>query len=154
MEADGANPKAKRSYRNYLIEPMAQVRMGLRLMMINVAFVVAMGVVISSGYFAQYSLLVGTNLNGADSPLQAVLNRHTIALSVIFILFILVLMAAVIVYTHRIYGAVVAIQRTINDLNAGRYEKRCNLRSHDELQDLAASLNDLAQTLQSKHGKA
>lgn len=153
-----ANPKYQRSIRNFLIEPMAQVRMGLRVIVIAMAFLVAMTLVITSGFFTQYTMLIDTNFQpGAGSSagdlVMEVFFRHTIALSVIFVTFIIVLIGAVIYYTHRIYGAMVALRRFIDDLSAGNYDKRCQLRATDELQSLAESLNGLAQTLQTKYGK-
>lgn len=143
----------QRSIRNFLIEPLAQIRMGVRLLAINIAFLVAMIFVITSGFFAQYTLLLQKTTPAEHTVydiLMEVFIRHTIALSVVFLLFIIVLMGAVVVYTHRIYGAVINLRRFISDLTHGHYDKRCQLRASDELQELATDLNLLAESLQSR----
>lgn len=52
--------------------------------------------------------------------------------------------------SHRIFGPMVKIQRHIDDLMAGRYDSRIQLRRFDEFQDLAEQLNQLSVTLQQK----
>lgn len=53
-------------------------------------------------------------------------------------------------YSHRIFGPAVPLQRQIQDLINGNYEARVKLRAGDEFKELASSLNELAEKLQSQ----
>lgn len=56
--------------------------------------------------------------------------------------------------THRYLGPQVAIRRHIDALVAGDYSSSCRVRSTDELQEIAAQLNELAATLAERHDGA
>jgi hypothetical protein len=142
-----------RSIRNYLIEPMTQFRMGLRLILIALCFFVAAIYFIADGFFIQYSHLINmtTQNNEAPMALNAIMDafyRHASITVGLCVAFPIVMMVAIIYFTHRIYGAVVNIRGFISELNAGNYHKRCQLRKTDELQDVAEALNNLAETLE------
>lgn len=55
--------------------------------------------------------------------------------------------------THRFLGPQVPMQRHIQSLIAGDYDSAIRLRKGDELQELASSLNELAEALQKRHGE-
>ena len=50
-------------------------------------------------------------------------------------------------FAHRFFGPTVPIVRLINELKNGQYSSRIQLRSGDELNEVAESLNDLASRL-------
>lgn len=52
--------------------------------------------------------------------------------------------------TFRFYGPLVAIRRQVDKLIEGNYSDRVKLRQYDEMQDLATSLNKLADKLSGK----
>jgi len=55
-------------------------------------------------------------------------------------------------YSHRVFGPMVAFKRMVLDLKEGNYKSRVALRKNDEFFELAESLNELAETLQKRHG--
>jgi HAMP domain-containing protein len=73
-------------------------------------------------------------------------------LGILLIGFIAVLLFVVFRLTHRYYGPLVSIERFVDEVTAGEYDKRVTIRNRDELQTLAAKLNMMAEQLQSKHG--
>jgi len=60
----------------------------------------------------------------------------------------LLIVAVTTIYTHRIIGPTVALKRHIRALKDGLYSHRVHLRKHDELKDMAADLNELAEILE------
>lgn len=55
-----------------------------------------------------------------------------------------------IIYSHRIFGPTVPIQRHLDNLNEGNYESRIKLRPGDEFGPIADKLNTLAEKLQAR----
>lgn len=55
--------------------------------------------------------------------------------------------------THRFLGPQVAIQRHLDALIAGDYTSTCRIRRKDELQGVAAKLNELSAALAERHGQ-
>jgi HAMP domain-containing protein len=53
-------------------------------------------------------------------------------------------------FSHRIFGPTVPIRRQIENLCAGKYSERIQLRKYDELKDVAGALNRLAEVLENK----
>lgn len=53
-------------------------------------------------------------------------------------------------YSHKTFGPLVPIQRFIQELKSGEYQKRVVLRKNDQLQHLATELNALAENLEEK----
>jgi HAMP domain-containing protein len=66
----------------------------------------------------------------------------------------LIMFAAGIALSHRIFGPMVPIQRLVQDLIKGDYKSRGSLRKRDEWQDLMKDLNTLADGLEKKNGKS
>jgi nitrate/nitrite-specific signal transduction histidine kinase len=54
--------------------------------------------------------------------------------------------------THKYYGPLVSIDRFVKRVAQGDYTARVVIRRKDELQDLAQSLNNLAEELERRHG--
>ncbi len=72
----------------------------------------------------------------------------------VYILYAILLLVLVFKLTHRYYGPLVAVKRFLNILIEGEYSSRISLRKNDELKDIAAKLNELAQALEEKHGNS
>ncbi len=56
-------------------------------------------------------------------------------------------------FSHRVFGPLVPLQNMIKNLTEGDYTTRLSLRKDDELQELANSMNKLAETLESKKSR-
>lgn len=69
-------------------------------------------------------------------------------LGVVFSIIFLVIATAL---SHRIYGPVVKIRQFVKSIKAGEYSARVQLRTGDELHDLADELNEMAATVQKRH---
>jgi nitrate/nitrite-specific signal transduction histidine kinase len=66
--------------------------------------------------------------------------------------FTVILCTIVFRMTHRIYGPLVSIERFVEQIARGEYQKRVTIRRGDELKRLADKLNVMAEELQKRHG--
>ncbi len=55
--------------------------------------------------------------------------------------------------SHRTAGAAFAIRRAVDAIRDGRTDIRIRLRRHDHLQDLARSINELAEAIDRERGR-
>ena len=68
-----------------------------------------------------------------------------LAAGFLFLLFIVVTLYLSVTYTHKFYGPLVSINRFLDELNEGKNPEPIQLRTNDQLQDLAERLNRLSQ---------
>lgn len=105
-------------------------------------------------------MMVDVMLASGVDPLQLQLalseqlRTHTMRVVLLFPVLGLGAMYFALRLTHRFLGPQVPMQRHIRALIDANYRSSCNLRKGDELQELAASLNELATTLEQRHGTA
>lgn len=77
-------------------------------------------------------------------------NKIVWFISLLFIVLGLVSFIISVTFSARITGPMVAVNRMLDDLMAGNYSKRINLRDGDEFHDIATRLNELASKLEAK----
>lgn len=143
-----------RSLRNFFIEPFAQVRMGAYILSVSLLFIVLITLLVAKAFLAQYEVLLQVDQTaGWEKLLEETFNRGSTELAVVLILYIAVLFTMVVRMTHRVYGPVVSINRFLDQMIQGQYDKRCTVRKDDDLKQLVHKLNELAAVLQQKHGK-
>ncbi len=138
-----------RSLKNFIIEPFAQIRLGAYVLFVSLLFILLITSVVSRAFLAQYEIVLQPERSvGWEQGLQDVFNRGSVELAVVLILYVLALFFVVIRMTHRIYGPLVSINRFVEQLTKGEYDKRCTIRKDDDLKQLAHKLNELAAVLQ------
>jgi signal transduction histidine kinase len=81
-----------------------------------------------------------------------VFETNAIRISILFVSFIVVLFYTVFKLTHRYYGPLVSIQRFVAGIQRGEYNRRCKIRTKDELHGLVNQLNQMAEILEKRHG--
>lgn len=140
----------RRIIANLFVEPGALIRLSVPFIALIFAF---------SGFaFVIYLELAGALKRAqeasANSPavmaLQETFSQITLAGSVGLGLLFLVCFGYWIVYSHRIFGPVVPIRRTIQKLTDGDYKARIHLRLSDEFKNIADDINKLADSLEKK----
>jgi two-component system phosphate regulon sensor histidine kinase PhoR len=143
------NQRKKRSLRNLFVRPERQIR---------ITFLILSGGIFSmallTGYFMVYLAALVTEMRERD-PISAVLLYDFIRPMFVKLVCGQVLLWGVsillgVVITHRIYGPLIPILRHVRALAAGDFSSRVHLREKDEMGDLAAALNELATSLESK----
>ncbi|NRA46260.1 MAG: hypothetical protein HRU09_15010 [Oligoflexales bacterium] len=130
-----------------LIEPYKQLRFGLTFLIINLVFSILV-----FGVFGYYlwdiyeSLSIYFQLDKSESFITlAKIGKPAIIGLVLIICFIATTLFISARYTHQIYGPMVSILRFLDDLLEGKKPSPIQLRSSDQLQDLANKLNQLTQ---------
>lgn len=130
--------------------------MGIYLVAITLAFIAALLGLVLRFFWDQYQQVMQLfQISDPATKWELVLNDvfyNNIAIIGLTCLgFILFLMASVVRITHRYYGPIVSINRFLEGLIEGDYSRRVSIRKGDELQDLVAKLNIMAETLENRH---
>lgn len=149
--------RKSRNIRTILIEPFKQIKLGLYVLSITLTFVVLSAWLVWLAFSSQYEHIMGIfNVVDPNIKLKLLTNdifyTNAIRLIVFLAIFVVVLFTVIFRTTHRIYGPIVSIDRFVKDIVRGDYSQRIIIRRNDELQDLVRNLNNMAETLEKRHG--
>jgi HAMP domain-containing protein len=152
-----ARTRKSRNLSTILIEPFKQVKLGLYVISLSLGFVVLTGVLFISAFAEQYAHVMEIfNVVDPQFKWEVVTNdvffKNVYRLGFLLVSFVAVLFFVVFRTTHKYYGPLVSIDRFIEKVREGDYTTRVIIRKSDELQDLANSLNQMAETLAQRHG--
>lgn len=154
---DQNNNRPKRNFKSTLVEPFKQIQFGLYIITISVAFVVASGFLFVVAFNEQYQHVMGIfNIVDPNLKWELVTNEvffiNAVRLGVLLVGYVGIMFGIVFWLTHRYYGPLVSIERFVESIGAGQYNKRVFIRKKDELQRLTAKLNAMAEILEKRHG--
>jgi len=140
-----------------VIEPFKQIKFGLYVIGLSVAFVAVCAYMFVEAFTEQYQHVMAIfNVVDPNKQWDLVTNdvfyTNAIRIGLIFVLFMVALFAIVFRLTHRYYGPLVSIERFVDEFAAGDYRKRCKIREKDELHGLVAKLNHMAEQIERRHG--
>jgi nitrogen fixation/metabolism regulation signal transduction histidine kinase len=144
-----------RKLKNFLLEPMVQVKIGIYCIICSLLFAVTM---VSLIYF-KFNTLARNILDLTDVPdeLLDIIQQHWsgtgLWIAGLVMLYILVIIVVSIWYTHRLVGPMVAFNRHVDKLICGDYQVKTTVRKHDAFGALAEKLNKLSDSLSSKHAQ-
>lgn len=147
----------KRNLSSLVIEPFKQIKLGLYVMGIAVAFVGICAFMFITAFTEQYQHVMGI-FNVVDPNLKwelvtnDVFYTNAIRIGVLFVAFISTLFFVVFRITHRYYGPLVSIERFVDQFSRGEYHRRCKIREKDELHSLVTKLNAMAEAIERRHG--
>jgi hypothetical protein len=141
-------PKGRRGgFKSMLVEPYVQVKLGLMFILVNLVFSVLVLLTMGWYVFDIFGTMAGYfQLTGQDAG--SVLSKLQVPLAVVAVLvlgFVATTLLFAVSYTHKIYGPLVSINRFLDELIEGTKPTKLVLREGDQLQDLAAKLNVLAE---------
>jgi len=141
-----------RKFRNFLLNPDMQLAFAINIIALSAFFVVAIGFVVyfQLGDFIQKVLTVADLDSTTLSQLRADWDATTYWLGLFLGSYVLITLVLCVIYTHRMIGPTIAFKRHIEELLSGRYNSRITLRDGDAFDDVAESLNDLAENLEKK----
>ncbi len=135
-------PTYKRT--QYFVDRAYQFRFVTHLFMVVLAVAVASSLIASTLLWRQlYEPELGSTsalVTGLVAVAAMLLVELLLAIPLIFILGIR--------QSHRIVGPMKRIQKALEAIGRGDYSQRVTLRQGDVLQDLAASINQMAETLE------
>ncbi len=144
--------KRQRKLKNFLLQPMVQLRLGFINVCLSLIFVLLLGTYVYMK-FVQFAEVVTTLTEANDeigSMLQSYVTEVGTTAAVIGIVFIIVSLLASVYFSHRMVGPTIAFRRHIEALIAGDYKVQTKLREHDAFTEVADSLNRLSERLSRK----
>lgn len=143
----------KRQLKNYIINPKYQLRYVFWLT--SSGFIlVAVNAWLAYSYIKEnYITLVDLSpmTDEAKAQLYAELRHLIYSLSGVSILFLLIVMLLGIILSHRTAGPLYHFKRVFESIASGNHAARVRLRPNDEFQEVAASFNQMMDSvIQSK----
>ena len=142
-----------RRLRNMLLQPMLQMKIGIYCVILSLLFAIAVVLVI----YLNFQPLAANILELTDVPdeLREIINNYWSSSQLwiygIGALYMIVIIAVSVWYTHRLVGPIVAFSRHIDKLKEGDYSARTFIRKHDAFTDIAIKLNELSEVLNGKY---
>ena len=146
-----------RNIRSTLVEPFKQIKLGVYIIAVSIFFVGFVSTLVVYAFMEQYKQLMEIfNVVGANSQWELVQNsvfeKNILRIGMAMAFYIVSLFLIVFWATHRFFGPLITIGRFVAKISDGDYTARVSVRKRDELQDLVAQLNQMAETLESRHG--
>ncbi len=152
MTNTASEQKYRRKLRNFLLQPLLQIKLGLFSIILAVLFCVSI-VGILYVHMAQVYIMVLqlTDLEEeAKSMVESYLSDTTLSIASASLVFIFFNIVISVLYTHRLVGPTIAFRRHIQRLIDGDYKAKTILRKHDAFPEVADDLNRLSDTLAKK----
>lgn len=151
LDAPASRSAQKRRLTNAVWQPFVQFK--LLMYMLGTTALVAL--MLASFLYYAFSDLIGavTNGSGEQSYYAEMIEIQLIHLfrycGALFVLYILLLAAVCVAYTHKLIGPLRPFSRHVDELVRGNYQHRVKLRTNDleMFDEYAAKLNELAEKL-------
>ncbi len=150
--------RPRRKKKSVLIEPFKQIKFGLYVFAVSVAFILASGFLFVMAFRDQYEHVMGL-FNVVDENMKwalvtnDVFTTNAIRIGAVFAAYLIILFTVVFRLTHRYYGPLVSIERFVEEIKRGNYGQRVKIRERDELHQLVDRLNSMADILERRHGR-
>ena len=147
-----AQGKASRSFRNYALQPLLQIKLGLYSILLSLGFALAVCAILyfNLGKFSDIIL----QLTGVEDEVKDLLTQYIapakIQVIAVVVIYILINIAVTVLYTHKLIGPTIAFRRHIRMIADGKLQYRTVLRKGDAFAELADDLNKLSAFLELK----
>lgn len=143
---------AKRKIRNFVLQPLLQVRLGLQVILLSLLFGVAVTATVYYSVQDFYGLVL--DLTDLRDELTPELSRYAVLavwrVALVAVVYVLAVLVVSVVSTHRLVGPTYAFRRHIQGLLEGRSGVRTTLREADAFQEVADDLNRLSAHLEAQ----
>jgi hypothetical protein len=155
MAQQGMGGKAKRRVRNFMLQPLLQVKLGLYSILLSMLFAIALGAILYHNFHGLVGSIV--LLTDAEDEVNDLFMDYWRGTQIwIYLCFFIYLLATVLVsvlYTHRLVGPTIAFRRHIRSIADGRYNARTYLRKGDAFAEVAEELNRLSEIMERTRGQ-
>jgi methyl-accepting chemotaxis protein len=147
--------KFSRSVKNYALQPLLQVKLGLYSVLMSLGFAVAVSGIL---YFnlAKLSEII-LQLTGVPDEVRDLLNQYIAPAKLqvlgVMVVYIALNIVVAVLYTHRLIGPTIAFRRHVRMIAEGKLQYRTVLRKGDAFSELADDLNKLSIHLEQKSNK-
>ncbi len=157
MSSANHDNRPRRNLRSMVIEPFKQIKFGVYVIGVSVAFLGVCAYMFVEAFTEQYRHVMAIfNVVDPTKRWELVTNdvfrTNAIRIGALFVLYIVTLFTMVFRLTHRYYGPLVSIERFIEHFANGDYRRRAKIRDKDELHGLVTKLNHMADQIQARHG--
>lgn len=140
----------RRRFRNYLLQPLLQIRLGLYSIVLALLFSLAILSILYVNLYRFYEMVL--ELTDMRQEVSQVLESYltdTIWWVVAVVLtYLAVNVVMSVFFTHRLVGPTIAFRRHVQALKQKKYNSRIVLRKRDAFKEVAEDLNQLAQSLE------
>lgn len=147
--------KAKRRLRNFMLQPLLQVKLGLYAIILSALFAVATSAILYHNFAGLVNSIV--LLTDAEDEVRELFMDYWKGTQLwIYLCFGVYLGATVLIsvlYTHKLVGPQVAFRRHIRSIADGRYSARTYLRKGDAFSEVADELNRLSEVMERTKGQ-
>ena len=149
-----ATGKAKRRMRNFMLQPLLQVKIGLYSIVLSLLFSIALALIVYYNFAGLVNSIV--LLTDAEDEVRELFMDYWRGTQLwVYLSFLIYLGATValsVLYTHRLVGPTIAFRRHIRSLAEGRYNARTYLRKGDAFAEVADELNRLSEIMERTKG--
>lgn len=149
--------RKSRSLRSLVIDPFTQMKLGVYVIAFTAIFLITAGWLYYNSFVEQYRHVMQIfEITDPETQWEAISNdvfySNLYKIGGLFTLFSMALLAVIFRVTHRYHGPLVSIERFAVNMSKGQYYRRVQIRKKDELKSLVDKLNQMAETLEIKHG--
>lgn len=142
--------KPKRLIRNFLLQPLLQVKLGLYAITLSLSFVAIIIFLIYSNFANFVDAVV--QLTDVEDDVKDLFLEYwagtrlwIVGCSVIYLIATILVS---VIFTHRLVGPTVAFRRHVRSLREGKFQARTFLRRGDAFIEVAEELNLLSEVLE------
>ena len=147
--------KAKRRMRNFLLQPLLQVKLGLYAILMSIGFAAALGGIIYHNFAGLVTSIV--LLTDAEDEVRELFMDYwhgtQLWIYLVFAVYIIGMVILSVLYMHKLVGPTYAFRRHIRSLAEGRYNARTYLRKGDAFLEVADELNRLSEVMEKTKGQ-
>lgn len=152
--SDSFSGRSRRRLRNFFINPTGHLRFIFAIPTVALLFVIILLWTLRNT-LVEYVANFPSNVPTVQTMEMQSNVTYVFGLGIGFVFFALVTVVLTgILISHRYYGPMVPILRTLRGMKEDNYEELVRLRPGDELQELARALNELQDHLRKKGGTA
>lgn len=152
----GVAGKAKRRFRNFMLQPLLQVKLGIYAILLSALFASALAAILWYNFSDLIKNVV--LLTDAEAEVNDLMTSYwkdtQLWIYLCFGIYLLATVAVSVLYTHKLVGPTYAFRRHIRSIAEGRYNARTYLRKGDAFLEVAEELNHLSEVMERKAGKS
>ena len=147
---DPRSLKTKRHIKNYLLQPLIQVKLGIYCIFLSLVFAVALIMLLKLHFGKLFDAILV--LTDAEHEVREIFQQYLTEsywqVALAFLTYVLITVLVSVLFMHKLVGPTVAFRRHIRALGEGQHTDRTYLRKGDAFTEVADELNNLSEVLE------
>lgn len=147
-------PKTRRSVKNYALQPILQMKLGLYSVICSVIFAVVVALILYFNLAKLTSIIF--ELTGVEDEVRDIVNQYIapakIQLFGAMVAYVGAILFLSVKFTHKLVGPTIAFRRHVRMIADEEWNYRTKLRDGDAFTEVADDLNRLSAYLGKKYG--